>query len=368
MTVTKFDEKELNVVGEMPDLMGGEPIPIFDTPVSGKEGALATYRKSPVWQVVLGVGPEFQIFNPNFIPDNVSRAFVFDHSFVPGVSNLCAGKDMFGIQWEYEESAGGSMVRPGNPLLTDMNDWTDKVVWPDINTWDWEGAREKNKEYFVQDKLVITWIFSGFFERLISFMDFENAAMALIDDEQEDAVKGFFDRLSDLYIQMIDKYVTHFPEIDVFYVHDDWGAQKDTFFSPSAAKELIVPYMRKVTDFIHEKGKLAEFHSCGMNEKQIKNIIDAGWDVWTPQTMNDTQKLYEEYGDQIIIGVMPELFDPKTKSEEEQRAYAREFANKFCKADKPSGLSVYAQFNAEILTKVYREELYKQSRINYARG
>ncbi|MPW24213.1 methyltransferase [Alkalibaculum sp. M08DMB] len=368
MKVSKFDEKELNVVGEMPNLMGGEAIPIFSTPVSGKEGALATYRKRPIWQVVLGVGHEFQMFNPNFIPDNVSRAFVSDHSFVPGVSNLYAGKDMFGIQWLYEESAGGSMVIPGNPLFTDMNDWKEKVVWPDINAWDWEGEREKNNGYFEKDKLVITWIFTGFFERLISFMDFENAAVAMIDEEQEDAVKEFFDHLSDLYIQLIDKYITHFPEIDVFYIHDDWGAQKDTFFSPTAAKELLVPYMKKVTDFIHEKGRFAELHSCGMNEKQIGNIIDAGWDAWTPQTMNDTQKLYEEYGDQIIIGVLPDLFDPKTTSEEEQRTYARDFANKFCLADKPSALSVYAQFNEEILTKAYREELYKQSRINYAKS
>lgn len=366
MTIPEFDNKELRIVQELPNMMGGEPIPVFDTPVSGKEGALATYRKAPIWQVVLGVGPEFQIFNPNFIPDNVARAFVFDHSFVPGVSNLCGGSDMFGINWLFEEAAGGSMVVPGNPLFTDLNEWKEKVVWPDLDSWDWEGEKEKNKGYFDPNKLVATWIFTGFYERLISFMDFENAAMALIDDEQEDAVKEFFDRLSDLYVGLIERYLKHFPEIDVFYVHDDWGAQKDTFFSPSAAKELLVPYMKKVTDFIHSNGKYAEFHSCGMNEKQVQNIIAAGWDAWTPQTMNDTQKLYEEFGDQIVLGVMPDLFDPKTTSDEEQRAYARAFANKFCKPGKPSALSVYAQFNEEILTRAYREELYKQSRINYS--
>ena len=367
MTIPEFDENELKIVGTLPDMMGGEPIPIFDTPVNGREGALATYAKKPIWQLIPGVGSEFQMFNPNFIPDNVARAFVFDHSFVPGVSNLGAGKDMFGIQWHFEESVGGSMVVPGNPIFTDMNDWEDNVIWPDIEAWDWMGEKENNLNYFEKDKAVITWIFTGFFERLISFMDFENAAVAMIDDEQEDAMKAFFDRLSDLYIAMIDKYVTYFPEIDIFYLHDDWGAQKDTFFSPAAAKERIVPYMRKVTDFIHEKGKYAELHSCGMNEKQIQNIIDAGWDTWTPQAMNDTHKLYEEFGDQIVLGVLPELYDPKTKSEEEQRAYARTYADKFCKADKPSALSVYAQFGAEILTKPYREELYKQSRINYSK-
>ena len=38
--------------------------------------------------------------------------------------------------------------------------------------------------------------------------------------------------------------------------------------------------------------------------------------------------LYEKYGDQIIIGVIPDQFDPMTTSEEDQRAAAREFVEK----------------------------------------
>lgn len=367
MTIQKFDEKELKVVTEVPNMGGGDPIAVFDTPVNGKEAALSLYKRKAMWQMIPGVSPEFQMFNPRFFPDIVARAFVADHSFVPGVTNRTGGKDMFGIEWFFEEAANGSMVVPGNPLFTDMNDWKEKVVWPDIDAWDWEGEKEKNKGYFQEDKAILAWIFTGFFERMISFMDFENAAMSMIDDEQEDAVKEFFDKLSDLYIKLIDKYITYFPEVDIFYIHDDWGAQKDTFFSPVAAKELIVPYMRKVTDFIHEKGRFAELHCCGMNEKQMQNIIDAGWDGWMPQVMNDTQKLYEEYGDQIIMGVMPDLFDPETTSEEEQRAYAREYANKFCKAGKPSSLNISALLDTKIMTKAYCEELYKQSRINYSK-
>ncbi|WKY45022.1 uroporphyrinogen decarboxylase family protein [Eubacteriaceae bacterium ES2] len=361
MTIPKFSEAELKITKEIPHVFSGMPTPIYSTPVSAKDAMRGVFEGKPVWQVITGAGADVQIFTPGLFPDNVARAFVFDHSFVPGVSNLSAGKDMFGIEWEFEPAANGSMVRPGNPLLTDMNDWKEKVVWPDINTWDWEGEREKNKGYFNPDQSVFTWFFTGFYERLISFMDFENAALAMIDDEQEDAVKEFFDKLSDLYIEIIDKYIEVFPEIDVFYFHDDWGGQKETFFSPASVKELIVPYMRKVTDFIHQKGKFAELHSCGMIEKQVPNIIAAGWDAWTPQVMNDTHKLYEMYGDQLLIGVVPAAFDPQTTSEDEQRAIAREYANKFCQPEKPSMLNLYAFF----VTRPFMEELYKQSRINY---
>lgn len=109
-------------------------------------------------------------------------------------------------------------------------------------------------------------------------------------------------------------------------MHDDWGSQKETFFSSATAEELIVPAMKKVTDFINSKDKFAEFHSCGQLMKQIPNIIAAGWDSWGPQKMNNTHKIYELYGDQIMIGVMPDNFDPETASEEEQRAMAGEYA------------------------------------------
>jgi hypothetical protein len=76
--------------------------------------------------------------------------------------------------------------------------------------------------------------------------------------------------------------------------------------------------------------------------------------------MNDTRGLYEKYGDQIILGVVPEQFDPAATPEEEQRAKAREFAKQFCNPRKPCILNTYG---AAVLTHAYREELYKESRI-----
>jgi hypothetical protein len=96
--------------------------------------------------------------------------------------------------------------------------------------------------------------------------------------------------------------------------------------------------------------------------KQVPNMIAAGWDSWTPQAMNDTQKIYELYGDKILIAVIPDSFDPSTATEEEQREAAKAYAEKFCSREKPSIFSFYA---APLLTPVFREELYKQSRILY---
>jgi hypothetical protein len=363
----KFNPSELQVVAEMPDFFGGPGIPIYNFPVAGKEAVRALYERRAIWQVMLGIGGESKVFTPSINPDNVARAFVFDGTVVPGVSNLTGGKDLFGIEWEYIPTAGGSMVRPGKPFIEDANDIDKKVVWPDIDSWDWEGASKANEQYLSSSTAYAAMFMNGYFERLISFMDFEGAILAIVDEDQKDAVKHFFDKLSDLYIRMIDKFITYFPQIDLYTIHDDWGSQKDTFFSATVVTEMIVPSIRRVTDFIHSKSRFADLHCCGNNIKQVPNMIAAGFDSWTPQTMNDIEKIYDLYGDRILISTMPEIYDVNNSTEEEQRAYARAYANKYCRPDKPSSLSMYSmpRGGPNILTNDFREELYKQSRLNY---
>lgn len=356
MAHPKFDEKELKIISEIPNRFGGPPTPIYDFPVTPKEAYIAALKKDPIWQVT---NLETRFVTPKANPDNVARAFVFEDTPMPNEEG--GGKDMFGIEWVYVPVAGGSMVKPGKPFLNDANEWEEKLVWPDLDSWDWEASA---KNITLKSNVFNNvWIMNGWYERLISFMDFDNAIVALIDDDQKDAVIALFDKLSDLYIKMIDKHLEYFPNINGFTIHDDWGAQKDTFFSPATAMEMIVPAMKKVTDYLHSKGLYADLHSCGMLEKQVPSIIAAGWDTWTPQAMNDTHMIYEKYGDKIMIGVIPKPFAPDA-SEEEQRAAARAFVEKFCQPGKSCSISLYG---ATVLTQAFREELYIQSRIKYSK-
>jgi hypothetical protein len=270
------------------------------------------------------------------------------------------GPDMFGVEWVFVPSAGGSMVKPGAPLLTDANDWKAKVKFPNLDTWDWEGAAKKNEAYIKgQDGVPVAWVLNGFFERLISFMDFEGAAMAMIDEEQQDAVKELMDALADLYIKIVDNFDKHFG-LNSFTVHDDWGSQMAPFFSPAVGAKIIVPAMRKLTDHIHTLGGIADFHSCGHVDACVPNMIAAGWDSWSGMAMNDTQDDYEKYGDRIVIGVIPDQYDPATTPEAEQRAAARKFVDNYCKPNKSCLVNGYG---AGVLTPAFREELYKYSRI-----
>ena len=72
------------------------------------------------------------------------------------------------------------------------------------------------------------------------------------------------------------------------------GSQRAPFFSPETCAEMIVPAMKRFTDHAHAKGLFTDLHSCGHIEKQVPNIIAAGWDSWGGMPMNDRAMLYEK--------------------------------------------------------------------------
>lgn len=344
-----YEPGELRVIDTLPGLFGGPGLPLRDTPVTPRENIAALYYdKHPYWLPMPG---DSTFMVPPLYNERLGRG---------GPAGIT---DVFGITWEWVESAGGSIVRPGEPLMKNANEWMDKIKLPDIDAWDWAGEAEKTK---CDSRISTTMSFiNGFwFERLVSFMDFAPAAMALIDDDQKDAVKALFTEMTDLACKLVDKFCAYWPSLDGFNIHDDWSAQRAPFFSQETACELFVPYMKTLTDHIHSKGRFATLHSCGRGETRVQCFIDGGIDGWDPQSMNDTHKLWDASGDKICIAVVPEPFDPAMTREDEQRQRGRAYAERFSKPGKPAQLGYYS---GPMLTKAFTDEVYAQSRKIFSR-
>jgi len=291
-------------------------------------------------------GFDYLQFAPEEIPENVARAFVSQQTPFPKENS--GGRGFFGIDWVYEPTVGGSIEVA--PLFEDIEDWEEKVEWPDLDKIDWEGIKEKNKDYLKTDKLIRTTIFTGFYERLISFVGFENAAVALVDEDQLECVHKLFDRLADLYIDFIQRMHRYY-NVELFELHDDWGTQRSTMFSVNTHKEVIIPYIRKVVEGAHKEGCFIEMHSCGMVEPLFPNFIEAGLDTWRGQsTAVDKRALVEKYGDQFKFGV--EIRPAPNATNEEIAEICRKFKEEY--AGKNIWLSVSVlmpQYQAEIIKK-----------------
>lgn len=248
------------------------------------------YDYVPVWE-------DIKSFYPEEIPENIARGFVwqereFDRS-------KFGGKGFFNIEWEFEASVGGSIEV--KPLFDDISEWRDYVVFPNLDEIDWEGMAKRNAGYLNTEKILRTSIFSGFYERLISFVGFENAAMALVDEDELAEVHEIFEKLCEIYCDFI-RRMHKYCNVEIFELHDDWGTQKSTMFSKMTLEEVILPYIKRVVDFAHSEGCLIEMHSCGHVDDFVPCMIDAGIDFWRGQaTAIDKPELIRKYGDKFHL-------------------------------------------------------------------
>lgn len=261
-----------------------------------RENYLAFLKNEPCEWIPCSV--DQRRFLPVEICENIARAFVFQQEPYTGPMG---GKDIFGLNWVYEPTAGGS-IETDYPT-DDVEEWEKFLKFPNLDDIDWEGAAKRNADYLNTDKLICTTIFTGYFERLISVVGFESAAMALIDEDQQEFVHAMFAKLTDLYIDMIQRMHKYWG-VELVEFHDDWGNQRAAMFSPATHEEMILPYLTRLVAAAHECGVFMEMHSCGQISALIPNLISSGIDTWRGQAaVIDKPALVAQYGDKFKFGV-----------------------------------------------------------------
>lgn len=343
-----YSERELQVIGQKAALLPGRPSSnIFNTPISYRENSLSLFwDKKPCFVVT---GNDFSGLTCGFYQKKLARAGRAEGQMI----------DAFGVKWVFAPTAGGSISEAGHPRFTDVNDWKNAIKIPDVNDWDWaaDAAEHTADTNFAVEMTPV----NGFwFERLISLMDFMNAAIALVDDEQSDALHELFEAMTQLGCDLVDKICEYWPSVDGFMLHDDWGSQRDPFFSDAIARELFLPNMKRLVGHIHDKGRYCGLHSCGHIEDRVDVFIDAGIDTWQMQgPVNDVYKLYQRVGDKITLQVTIPEFD--MSDEKAAIKAAHDYVDTYCKPGKPTMLIA-----RDALTNlVFAQEVYAYSRKHY---
>lgn len=343
--------KAYNVDGPFPNLQYKNPV--FSSPISRKDNFKRLLNKeAPLWMPHFN---EIKLFFPTCVPDHIARAHV--STVEPFPVEKMGGKDMFGVEWEFDAATNSTMVRPGNPIVRDLEHWEEYIQFPDVSSWDWEGCAKETRPLLEDGRIVSIALMSGFVERLISFVDVEEAMVALIDEDLQPAVHRLFDRLCSLYDDIFAHYETYF-HADMVWFHDDWGTQRAPFFSNETAEEMLLPYIKRMVESAHRHNIIFNFHSCGQVEAFLPLMIKAGCDMWEGQNNNDKLKMAQMYGNDIIINVEPEAI-PADASEEELRAFYSNYIEKY------QGLRIYSGFRPTITEGEYAL-IYELSRKAYA--
>lgn len=104
-----------------------------------------------------------------------------------------------------------------------------------------------------------------------------------------------------LYLEAVGKYID-----TMLLSTSDYGSQNSEMFSPEIFKNLYMPKIKKVNDFVHANSNVKTmYHSCGSIGNIIGYMVEAGVDILNPiqiscQNMNP-KTLKEKYGDKLVF-------------------------------------------------------------------
>ena len=342
-----FDPKELEPTGEFYvgmkagfDGMPMPPDPVFPRPITPKENLdLLLSGKKPYWVPVGGFFfADLQQFRPRGNPDNIANHQVFDggpeFDYTGLIDTGYYGDSIhswwFDLDW-ITTDAGGAMFLPGKPKIPDITKWEEYIQMPDLDKIDWAEMGEQNKEYLSTGKMNQLGIQCGVWERLMALMDATDACLALIDDEMKPHTHRFFDVYSDFLIDYISR-VKEVCDIHAVVIHEDWAHQRGPFFSKETGTEMLVPYIKKITDWCHANGMWYEIHMCGATEQLIPCYLEAGVDMWSAiqPLLYDTEALVKQYKDtNLVFGISAPEDLNVNMSDEDMRVAAQALVDNY---------------------------------------
>lgn len=297
-------EIELKNASTYPSLPGIYGMPSsksikYNTPITPKENFFRVCKnEKPLW--LINVKNDFNVIQPLVMPDALAR--------------WKGGFDWFGIEWEYEKQTNAAMVKPGTRRLSDITNWENELVFPDLNEIDWQKDYDENyKDYLSPQRPTMFLIVNGLFERTADLTSFEDTFCYLL--EEPEALHSFYDKLVDWHLELI-KIAKNIYGADIITFHDDMGTQKNSFFSPEMYREILLPHYKKLTHEVHKMGLYINLHSCGSVGNQIQNFCDAGFDFWEGQdNCNDKIDIMNKYGNKL--GQISMFFPDPTLSDDE---------------------------------------------------
>ena len=271
-------------------------MPKIDFPITPLENfKRAAERNNPLW--VPNILTDFQnIYLRDIcigppIGFDLTRDLTVDHDFT----------DWFNIEWTWVASAGGPMLKPGTKLIDDILNWERDVKFPNLDDWDWITPQKDFMENkYDPTKVLHINIGQCLTERLVGILGGYTEAMLALAEEPE-AVIGFLNAYADFLIKVVDLIFDLYP-IDMLTYHDDWGTERDTFFSERMMEDIVFEPSKRLIDHIKSKGCIFQLHSCGAITRFVPYMIDLGIDfIQIQRRAVDIPGLKAKYGDKIGI-------------------------------------------------------------------
>lgn len=216
-----------------------------------------------------------------------------------------AEKDWWGVTWLTQPDGGATVDETQPRILTDLSKWREQVKIPDpytLGKWPDDGVNG-TAHWNRETQVGAIFLHMGHFERLQSLMGFEEAITAFYDEENEENLRDFFAAITEYKLQCL-RLTKEYFNPDVVVYQDDWGMERNMFFSPAIWHEWIKPEYIKIVAECHRLGMYFECHSCGHVQEVIGALVDE-CKIDSIQTLqypaNDIRMVKANYGDRLVI-------------------------------------------------------------------
>ncbi len=268
------------------------------------------------------------------------------------------GLDGFGCNWIPTDSAGGQpTLDPFVQIVDDICNWEDKVVFPDLDSFDWQGLADLQLAGADRSAKVVEYhSWNSIFLRFTHLLGFEDALCAMF--EEPEAAGDLMDAICDYKIRTLD-YIKKYFDPDSYINYDDVATERSTFMSPEIYRDLVKPRHARLNAAAREMGMIPQQHCCGYCAEIIPDFIDEGAAAWqAAQPSNDLAAIIEKHRDSISVTGgydtqgLPGAFDvtPEVIRAEVDRCFA-DYA-KFGKGYGFQGFFLGSRTSEEYLTKI----------------
>jgi len=203
-------------------------------------------------------------------------------------------KDRWGCVWyRVRDDFKGQVI--GHPL----DDWSklssyvfpEPLCWPEFQVAEKIIKEDCGKHYMLVDGDTL-W------QRMFYLRSMEKIFVDIVRDREE--VYILRDRILEYILRRIERLAD--LGADGVWFRDDWGTQHSLMIRPSAWRKIFKPAYREMFRVVHEKGMHVFFHSDGMIQPIVGDLVEIGADVlnlWLP--IMNVKELGGEFGGKVCF-------------------------------------------------------------------
>jgi uroporphyrinogen-III decarboxylase len=213
--------------------------------------------------------------------------------------------DQYGRIWELDSDEDGNMAVNYSRALLDTEERWDAWVEEKAPMFA-KGIKNVEKftkiltEKYRDSILPIGYAAPGIWENSwqpVGFVEFTKYIY-----KNKNFVKKVIDFHTDLYLKNLEAVCS--SEVEVVIGGDDVGHKTGPLMNPKTFDELYGESYRKVSDYVHKKGKKILWHSCGRIYKFLDYFVEWGFDgiiTMEPTADMDLERVREHVGHKLVL-------------------------------------------------------------------